>query len=76
VCQLHLSALPPDVDNYYDYFRWDYDCFDCVGLVCNSRPFDCVAVSLCVVMNTIDRHMMTAVVVGDDVCRLRFYAVV
>lgn len=79
MCRPRWSDPPAlDDDNYYDYFRWDFDCYDCVCLACNSRPFGCAAVSLCVVMNTIDQRTMSlavvAAAVGDGVYH-RFYCV-
>lgn len=80
MCQTHWIALSVVGDNCLDCLHWGFDCFDgFVYLVCNNQPFDFVAVSLCVVMNTIDQRMTTVVVVavgaaavvvvvGDYVC--------
>lgn len=64
MCRLHLSAPPPDDDNYFDCLRWDFDCYDFVYLSYNSRPFGYVAGSLCVVMSRNDQRM-TAVDTAD-----------
>lgn len=76
MCQSHWSDLPFAGDNYGDDYllHWDFGCFDgFVCLVCSRiRPLDYAAESWCVVMSTIDQHMLTAV--ADDAYH-HFYCV-
>lgn len=81
MCRSRWIDRPAGGGDYFDYFRWGFDCFDFVYLECNSQPFGYVAESLCVVMSTIDQHMMIAtaadvvvvVVAVGDVVAPHFY---
>lgn len=79
MCQSHWIDRPADDGDYYDCFRWGFDCFGFFCLGCNNQPFGYVAESLFVVMSTIDQHMMIAAavvaVVVDGVVVRYFYEV-
>ena len=74
MCRLRWSALSLDDDGCFDCFRWDFDCYDFVCLVCNSRPFDCVAEQLFEAMNMSGLHKTVVVAAVAGVFRRLYVA--